>query len=107
MFGGKFNIGELMKSAQKMQEMLKTAQEEMAKIDIEGESGGGLVKIKFNAKHFAKSVFIDDELLKESKEVIQDLIAAAINNANEKIETVMKNKMGQANQFLNLVDEDK
>ncbi|MCB1827688.1 MAG: YbaB/EbfC family nucleoid-associated protein, partial [Coxiellaceae bacterium] len=91
MFGDKFNLGGLgglMKSAKKVQEMMEKAQEELAKIEVTGESGAGAVKVTVTAQHYAKRIDIDPEILKESKEVLEELIAAAINDATQKVETI-------------------
>lgn len=100
MLGDKFNLGGLMKSAKKVQEMMEKAQEELAKVEVTGESGAGAVKVTVNARHFAKNVEIDDEILKESKEVLEELIAAAINDATAKVEEATKSKMLDAGQIL-------
>src|SRR3989338_8104682 len=89
MFDGKFNLGNiasLMKNAGKIQDMMKEAQEKLAKIEVMGESGAGAVQIKMNAQGYALAVHIDDEILKENKMILQDLIAAAINDSAKKIE---------------------
>lgn len=92
MFGDKFNLGSLgnlaglMKNAGKIQDMMKEAQERLKKIVVVGEAGAGAVKIEMDAQGNAKSVFIDDEIIKEGKEILQELIAAAINDAASKIE---------------------
>lgn len=93
MLGDKFNLGGLMKNAKKMQEMIEKAQSELAKIEITGESGGGAVKVTITAKHYVKNIHIDDEMLKEPKEILTDLIAAAFNNAVQKAEEITKSKM--------------
>ena len=98
MFGDKFNLGGLMKSAKKVQEMMEKAQEELARVEVTGESGAGAVKVIANAKHYVKNIEIDSEILKESKEVLEELIAAAINDATAKIEEVTKSKMLDAGQ---------
>ncbi len=78
------NIGDLMKQAQKMGDAMKKAQEDLTKLSVEGEAGGGLVKVVLNGQHQAKSIHIDDSLLND-KEMLEDLITAAINSANQKI----------------------
>lgn len=80
------NIASLVKNAGKIQDMMKEAQEKLKKIEVVGESGAGAVKITMNAQNYAKSVTIDDDILKESKEILQELIASAINDAARKIE---------------------
>jgi len=106
MLGDKFNFGSIMKSAKKMQEMMEKAQEELAKIEVTGESGAGAVKVILNARHYAKDVLIENEILSESKEVLEDLIAAAINDATQKIEEVTKSKMMDTGKFFSEVGTD-
>ncbi len=84
--GGLGNLAGLLKNAGKIQDMMKEAQEKLAKIEVMGESGAGAVQIKMNAQGYALSVMIDDDILKESKIILQDLIAAAINDGAKKIE---------------------
>jgi len=78
-------IGNLMKQAQKMQEDLQKAQAELAKLEITGESGGGLVKVTLNGKHEARRVEIDQSLVGDDREMLEDLVAAAINDAVHKL----------------------
>jgi hypothetical protein len=89
----KGGMGDLMKQAQQMQEKLQQAQEEIAKAEVAGESGAGLVKIVMNGRHDVKRVSIDDSLMTEDKEILEDLIAAAVNDAVRKIETTSQEKM--------------
>lgn len=99
MFGDKFNLGGLaglMKNAGKIQEMMKEAQEKLARIEVIGEAGAGAVKITMNAQGYAKKVCIDDEILKEDKTVLQDLVAGAINDAAQKIEKEKEGMIGNA-----------
>ena len=84
------DLNEIMKQAKLMQEQFQKAQEEQIKTKIEGESGAGLVRIIMNGKHGVLSVSLDDALLSEDKAVIEDLLAAAVNDAVRKIEE--KNK---------------
>lgn len=103
MLGDKFNLGglgNLMKSAKKVQEMMEKAQEELAKIEVIGESGAGAVKVTVTAQHFAKNIEIDPDILKESKDILEELIAAAINDATKKVEEVSKSKMLDAGKIL-------
>ncbi len=90
----KGGMGNLMKQAQKMQENLKKAQEEIANMEVNGESGAGMVKVVMTGKHDVKRVTIDPTLMNEDKEMLEDLIAAAINDANRRVETVSQEKMG-------------
>lgn len=86
-------LGQMMQQAQKMQENLKRAQEEIARLEITGESGAGLVKVTLTGKHQARKVEISPDALKEDKEFVEDLIAAAINDASQKLEAVTQQKM--------------
>ena len=92
--GGLGNLASLMKNAGKIQDMMKEAQEKLSKIEVIGEAGAGAVKIRMNAQNYAKDVFIDDEILKEEKVILQDLIAAAINDAAQKIEKEKEKLVG-------------
>ncbi len=109
MFGKLGDIASLMKNASKIEGMMKEAQEKLAKIEVIGEAGAGLVKIKINAQGYALSVFIDDSVLKEDKVILQDLVAAAINDAAQKIEREKEKKVGGAGGMLSgiLPDQDK
>ena len=87
------NIGNLLKQAQAMQENLQKAQAEVAQITATGESGGGMVKVTLNGKHEAARVQIDPALLKEDREMLEDLVAAAINDASHKVAAAVNEKM--------------
>ena len=86
-------LGNIMQQAQKMQEDLKKAQEELAMMQVLGESGGGLVTIVMTGKREARKVTIDDSLLAEDKDMLEDLVAAAINDAVNKVGKMKKEKM--------------
>jgi DNA-binding YbaB/EbfC family protein len=86
-------MGNIMKQAQKMQEELQKVQSEIANAEVTGESGAGLVKIVMNGRHDVKSVALDDSLMEEDKEILEDLVAAAINDAVRKVESYSKEKM--------------
>lgn len=88
----KGGIGQLMKQAQQMQADMKKAQEEMATISVVGESGAGMVRIKMSCRHEVQSVAIDDTLLRDDKEMLEDLITAAFNDAIRKVEDTVKEK---------------
>lgn len=93
-----FNKGQLaglMKQAQAMQENLKKAQEELAQLEVEGESGAGLVRVLMTAKHDVKRVTIDPSLLEDDKDLLEDLVAAAFNAAVRKAEEASEEKMGK------------
>ncbi len=89
----KGGLGQIMKQAQKMQEEMQKAQAELATVEVEGQSGGGLVRVIMNAKHELKRVSIDDSLLADDKDMLEDLVAAAVNDATHKIEEKTKDKM--------------
>jgi DNA-binding YbaB/EbfC family protein len=90
----KGGLGNLMKQAQQMQENMKRAQEELGNIEVEGQSGAGLVKVVMTCRHDVKRVKIDDSLLGDDKDMLEDLVAAAINDAVRKAETTSQEKMG-------------
>lgn len=88
-------LAQLMRQAQQAQETMKKVQAEIAAAEITGESGAGMVKITLNGKHEARKVQIDPEALKEDKEFLEDLIAAAINDASQKLERHSAEKMAK------------
>ena len=93
-----FNKGQLaglMKQAQAMQENLKKAQEELAFIEVTGESGSGMVQILMTCKHQVKRVSIDPSLIGDDKDMLEDLIAAAFNDGARKVEEATEAKMGK------------
>ena len=90
----KGNLGSIMRQAQEMQEKLKSAQDELASIEVVGLSGGGMVEITMTCRYDVKKVFIDQNLLQDDKEILEDLIAAATNDAVRRIEQVTQEKMG-------------
>ena len=89
----KGGIGNLMKQAQKMQEDMQKAQEEIANMAIEGQSGGGLVKVMMNGQHELRSVSIDDSLVGDDKDMLEDLVAAAVNDATQRLAVASKDKL--------------
>ncbi|MBE9397562.1 YbaB/EbfC family nucleoid-associated protein [Pontibacterium sp. N1Y112] len=91
----KGGMGNLMKQAQKMQENMQKAQEEIAKAEVTGESGAGLVKITMNGRHDVRVVDLDESLMEEDKEILEDLIAAAVNDAVRKVESNTQEKMAK------------
>lgn len=93
MRGGLGNLGGLMKQAQQMQENLRKAQEELATIEVEGQSGAGMVKVVMTCRHDVKRVAIDPSLLGEDREMLEDLVAAAFNDAVRKVETTTQDKL--------------
>ena len=88
----KGNISQLMQQAQQVQENLKKAQEEMADLEVSGEAGGGLVKVHMSGRHEVRRVSIDPEVA-DDREMIEDLVAAAINDAVKRIQEVTKERM--------------
>ena len=86
-------LGNIMQQAQKMQEDLKKAQEELALMQVTGESGGGLVTIVMSGKREARKVTIDNSLLGDDKDMLEDMVAAAINDAVNKVGKMKKEKM--------------
>ncbi|MBP9743600.1 MAG: YbaB/EbfC family nucleoid-associated protein [Burkholderiales bacterium] len=84
----------LMKKAQEMQENMQKAQEEIAHLEVSGESGAGMVTVIMNGKHYVKKVIIDHTLM-DDQEMLEDLIAAAVNDATRKIDEQSSEKMGK------------
>ena len=96
-------LGGMMKQAQKMQEDMQKAQAEIATLEAVGESGGGLVSVTINGAHECKSVIIDSSLLADDdKEMLEDLIAAAFNDAAHKMEATSKERMSGITEGMNL-----
>ncbi len=98
----KGGLGNLMKQAQKMQEDMQRAQEELANMEISGQAGGGMVKVVMTGRHDLKRVSIDDSLMGDDKEMLEDLIAAAVNDAVRQLEEVSKERMSGLTAGLNL-----
>lgn len=90
----KADLNELMKKAAEMQEKMQKAQEEMANREVVGEAGAGLVKVTMTGRHDVRRVNIDPSLLAEDKEVLEDLLAAAVNDAVRKVEQGSKSELG-------------
>ena len=95
-------LGNIMKQAQAMQENMKKAQEELAQIEVTGGAGGGLVEVTLTCRHDIRRVSIDDSLIGDEKEVLEDLIAAAVNDAVRRVEKVSQEKMGSLTAGLNI-----
>lgn len=91
MFNG--DLGDIMKQAQEMQQKMQEMQEEALNAEVVGQSGAGLVKVTMNGRHDVKKVELDDSLLKEEKTLLEDLIAAALNDANYHLEQKQKENM--------------
>jgi DNA-binding YbaB/EbfC family protein len=98
----KNQLAGLMKQAQAMQDNLKKAQEELANIEVEGQSGAGLVKVTMTCKHDVRRVAIDPTLLSDDKDMLEDLVAAAFNDAIRRAEEVSAEKMGKVSGGLQL-----
>ena len=92
---GKGQLAGLMKQAQAMRDNLKKAQEELATIEVEGQSGAGLVKVTMTCKHDVKRIVIDPSLLADDKDMLEDLVAAAFNDGVRRAEEVSQAKMGK------------
>ena len=92
---GKGQLAGLKKQAQAMQDNLKKAQEELATIEVEGQSGAGLVKVTMTCKHDVKRIVIDPSLLADDKDMLEDLVAAAFNDGVRRAEEVSQEKMGK------------
>ena len=91
MFKG--GIGDLMKQAQKMQAAMQEAQEAAAEREVTGEAGAGLVQVIMNGRHDVKNVSLDPSLMSEDKEMLEDLLAAAVNDAVRRVESSQKDMM--------------
>jgi DNA-binding YbaB/EbfC family protein len=98
----KGGLGNLMKQAQEMQASMQRAQEELASLEVTGESGGGLVKVTMTGKHEVRRVSIDDSLVGDDKDMLEDLVAAAINDAVHRVENLTKERMTGLTAGLNL-----
>ena len=98
----KGGLGALMKQAQQMQENLKKAQEELGKIEVEGQSGAGLVKVVITCKFNVRKVSIDPSLVGEDKDMLEDLVMAAMNDAVAQAEAATQAKMAGLTAGLNL-----
>jgi len=89
----KGGLGNIMKQAQRMQESMQKAQEELANMEVTGQAGGGLVSVVMNGRHDVKRVSIDESLLKDDKDMLEDLVAAAVNDAVRQVESTTQEKM--------------
>ncbi|MDP9083021.1 MAG: YbaB/EbfC family nucleoid-associated protein [Pseudomonadota bacterium] len=98
----KGGLGNLMRQAQQMQETLKKAQAELADLEVTGESGAGMVKVTLNGHHEAKKILIEPKLLGEDKDMLEDLLIAAINDAVRKIAVRSQEKFSGLTAGLNL-----
>ena len=102
----KAGLGNLMKQAQQMQEQmqrqLKEAQEQLASLEVTGESGGGMITVVMNGRHDVRRVNIDPALMSEDREMLEDLLAAAVNDAVQRVEKETQSKMAGVTSGLNL-----
>lgn|SRR5690554_4968582 len=98
----KGGMGNLMKQAQEMQEKMQRMQEEAQRAEVTGEAGAGMVKVTMNGRHDVSKVDIDQSVLEEDKELLEDLLAAAVNDAVRKIEEGTRARMEEATAGLNL-----
>jgi nucleoid-associated protein EbfC len=89
----KGNIGQLMKQAQQMQENMRRMQEQLANLEVEGQAGAGLVKVQMTCKYEVKRVSIDPTLIGDDREMLEDLVAAAFNDALHRVEATVAEKM--------------
>ena len=97
----KGGLGNLMKQAQAMQENMQKMQEEVAKMEVEGQAGGGMVTVVMTGRHDVKRVSIDDSVM-DDKEMLEDLVAAAVNDAVRQVEKTSQEKMSGLTAGLNL-----
>ena len=96
------DFSDLITQAKKMQEKMKDAQEALKKIEVEGTSGGNTIKVTMNGDGELKKIFIDDKLLKEAKEILEDLIVAAHNDAKSKLKKKTSEEISKATGGINL-----
>ena len=89
----KGGLGGMMKQAQQMQENMQKAQEELANMEVTGKAGGGMVEVTMTGRHDVRRVSIDDSLLGEDKDMLEDLVAAAVNDAVQQVEKTSQEKM--------------
>ena len=90
----KGNIGQMMKQAQMMQENMRRMQDQLAAIEVEGQSGSGMVKVVMTCKHQVRRVAIDPSLVGDDREMLEDLLVAAFNDAAQRVEATIAEKMG-------------
>ena len=95
-------LGQLMQQAQRMQEELKRAQEEIARLEVTGSAGGGMVEVTMNGRHEVRRVRIDRKLMADDPEMTEDMVAAAFNDAVNKLAQATQQKMGGVSAGMNL-----
>jgi DNA-binding YbaB/EbfC family protein len=98
----KGGLGQIMKQAQQMQASLQKAQEELANLEVSGEAGGGMVTVAMTGRHDVRRVTIDPALMEDDKEMLEDLLAAAVNDAVRKVEKAVQERMSGLTAGLNL-----
>ena len=98
----KGGLGQIMKQAQQMQANLQKEQEELASVEVMGESGGGMVKVLMTGRHDVRRVTIDPALMDDDKEMLEDLLAAAVNDAVRKVEKTVQERMSSLTQGMGL-----
>ena len=96
------NLGNMMKQAQMVQENMRQMQEKLATIEVEGQSGAGMVKVVMTCRHDVKKISIDDSLVGDDKEMLEDLVAAAFNDAVRRVESTTQEKMAELSSGLGL-----
>ena len=89
----KTGLGQLMQQAQKMQEDLRQAQDELASMEVVGEAGAGMISVTMTGRHDVRSVRIDPALMNEDREMLEDLLAAAVNDAVRKVEARSRERL--------------
>ena len=97
-----FNMNNLMKQAQKMQERMEALREEIDRTEVTGEAGAGLVKVVVTGGHEVRRVTIDDSIYNDDKEMVEDLIAAAFNDAQRRVDEMSREKMSELTKGLHL-----
>jgi DNA-binding YbaB/EbfC family protein len=100
MFKG--GMGNMMKQAQQMQDKMKRAQDELASLEVIGQSGAGMVKVTMTCNHNVKRVDVEDSLMQDDKEMLEDLVAAAINDAVRRVQETTQEKMSGVTGGMNL-----
>ena len=89
-------LNDLLKQAQKLQEKVQDAQQEMARSEVQGESGGGLVRVVMSGRHDVRRIHIEPSLMSEDREVLEDLVAAAVNDAGRRVEELQRASLSGA-----------
>lgn len=98
----KGGLGDIMKQAQQLQSELQRAQAEIAELEVTGEAGAGMVKVTMNGRHEVRRVSIEPELLKDDQQMLEDLVAAAVNDAVRRVQQATQEKMSKFASGLNL-----